>query len=660
MAGGPVGLRQPPPYARTGSLSDLLYGAGSELSDLGRGIYEGADAFGDMIGNAVYGSADDLRFIAQNYDQIPRAAYEMGNGAVDEAVGTVENVRAAAQGDPRFDPTSPHYDRDASVETAFNVAGAAGGGGLAFGKAPAGALRTFIGRNARTFDHDALQRAENMRAEGRDRNDIWRATGTYWDVEGNPLQEISDYNSGLTDSAWEKFEDTGQTGIAPLTENYNHPELLKAYPIMKQGVKSRFTRGETEGAMTELPDRAGLGVDIKAPDDMEARKVAIHELQHVVEEIERLPRGATPDDPEVRRIASQESKKTVELANKLEASKGEFIEKYLADRGIGRSNWRWSDARAEALREWEGLYSDAADALREAKRRALTDPSSVVDPQEIYERAAGEALARNAARRIDMLPSERRETPPWETQDIPDDQLIVLPRDDDGTGPIYDQSGAVAAGLNAAGGNIPPPPPGFELEGEESGVQDIPPPPPGFELEVEGPQPAEPQASWGETLSDVRETLSAASPGRAIGKTLGAGADAMRSLGLPLPPKDPRAAALDDSLDAEHPTATMVGDLGAMAAMGGRYRPSVATAAPGPMTAAQATQAHVGARAMQAPQVPAQAAAAARRVGVPVELLVDLAMGAIDIKTAGLTLPAWSVIAPHVRRMAAQFLRNRP
>jgi hypothetical protein len=113
-------------------------------------------------------------------------------------------------------------------------------------------------------------------------------------------------------------------------------------------------------------------------------------------------------------------------------------------------------------------------------------------------------------------------------------------------------------------------------------------------------------------------------------------------------------------LDAEHPIATTVGDLGAMAAMGGRYRPSVATAAPGPMTAAQATQAHTGARAMQTPQVPAAAAQAARRFNVPPELLVDLAMGVVDIKTAGLSLAAWRAIGPHVRRMATQYLRNRP
>lgn len=42
-----------------------------------------------------------------------------------------------------------------------------------------------------------------------------------------------------------------------------------------------------------------------------------------------------------------------------------------------------------------------------------------------YLRAGGEVEARNVQARRDMTPEQRRETPPWLTQDMPDDQILL-------------------------------------------------------------------------------------------------------------------------------------------------------------------------------------------------------------------------------------------
>jgi len=47
-----------------------------------------------------------------------------------------------------------------------------------------------------------------------------------------------------------------------------------------------------------------------------------------------------------------------------------------------------------------------------------------IDPHAQYERIAGEAEARNVQTRLDWTPEQRRETPPWASLDVPEDELI--------------------------------------------------------------------------------------------------------------------------------------------------------------------------------------------------------------------------------------------
>ncbi|MBJ7535282.1 hypothetical protein JDN40_14315 [Rhodomicrobium vannielii ATCC 17100] len=57
-------------------------------------------------------------------------------------------------------------------------------------------------------------------------------------------------------------------------------------------------------------------------------------------------------------------------------------------------------------------------------------PGGSSDNFERYMRFAGETEARNVEKRLRMTPDERRQTPPWETQDRPDYEQILLPAAD--------------------------------------------------------------------------------------------------------------------------------------------------------------------------------------------------------------------------------------
>jgi predicted GNAT family acetyltransferase len=78
------------------------------------------------------------------------------------------------------------------------------------------------------------------------------------------------------------------------------------------------------------------------------------------------------------------------------------------------------------------------DVWREAHRLANADEQSLLEMTEgaqkkylaaardnLYTRLAGETEARNVQNRRDFTPEQRRARPPWETQDVPDDQQIV-------------------------------------------------------------------------------------------------------------------------------------------------------------------------------------------------------------------------------------------
>jgi hypothetical protein len=267
------------------------------------------------------------------------------------------------------------------------------------------ALGMFGGSLAKTADHAALAKAQELAASGADRKAIWDQTGWFTGADGKWRFEIPDQASFLkgTGSAGEIADKTGNTVGGALF----HHDLYSAYPEMK-GLQLDGTnlgpKGQYAGGLLTEP---AIAISNRLSND-QARSTLLHELQHGVQDAEGFARGGN----------------TYGLSPKTPA-------------------WDIYQERLKAIASplpfeqfvKQAGYEDMAQAAKDYKDyvKQARNPSPMIDRaaqeyavQEAYRRQAGEVEARNVQKRADMSPDERRATPPWETQDVADNLQIIL------------------------------------------------------------------------------------------------------------------------------------------------------------------------------------------------------------------------------------------
>lgn len=293
---------------------------------------------------------------------------------------------------------------------ALTVGGSAGAASMA-GGAPRGALGMFGGRMAKTADHDALARAEKMAAGGASRDDIWRETGWFAGPDGKWRFEIDDSGAALRDPF--ESDDLTQRLIsasidspnipvptaASLDDVLSHAELGRAYPGIPDAGVYFDNMGRTKGRYNTDIDAITLdsGDSVFAPDLQ--RSTALHELQHAVQSREGFAGGGGHAGPY------------------RDGERGYVIRKN-ADHRMA------PPARSDNPYAAGAFVPDEAEALRSATEWADGPDGRYW----LYQRLAGEAEARNVQKRRDYTPEQRRATPPWETLDVPEDELIVRMR----------------------------------------------------------------------------------------------------------------------------------------------------------------------------------------------------------------------------------------
>ena len=310
--------------------------------------------------------------------------------------------------------------------TPMDVMGAAGmamGAGMSFGAAPANAIGVFAGRRARTADMSALRQAERMSERGLSRDEIWNETGWFKGLDGQWRFEIDDSGSRMRPQA------SAQAGeYIPINEAFSHLGLSRAYPEMSDPTQLlyRYEKGPTGGSHRSRWSGGGARIDVSAPqqgDMRNARSVTLHEIQHDLQDIEGFLPGANPN---MRGVPREIIDNAARLA--YNASSGD--DELLRELGF---NVPGSNA---AMPSWEDLTDRQKLEWYDAGRNNL------------YYGSAGEVESRNVQARADMTPRQRRETPPWMTQDLPDDQQFLRPRAND---PLANLKAYIAA----AGGVLP-------------------------------------------------------------------------------------------------------------------------------------------------------------------------------------------------------------
>lgn len=379
-----------------------------------------------MVGGPGDISPDDPAMLSPETYQSPigKALIKV---LVNTAKGAVDMVRGPAQlSQPNpypygseewhyYEGTREQGMRDWGAGTALNLAGAS----TPF--APSGAVGVFGGRLAATADRGALARAEEMHAAGADRGAIWDKTGWFRGEDGKWRFEIPDNKAVMNPNNYPQGTiPNGQFG--PVAGHLWHPDLYAAYPDLRNAAAFvEKSKGEG-GSYTPAAGRASgeETINIQAPNAARARSVALHEMQHAIQEREGFASGGSPsmfsqaDDAQLARSALSYRRELEGLDPKLTPKqKDEIVRKRYED--AGAPDWFPSQEARSVAHDVEG---NPAETLQKVMELYGTDKSvSGFKPMQLYRELPGEIEARNVQMRADVPPAWLKTKPPWETAD---------------------------------------------------------------------------------------------------------------------------------------------------------------------------------------------------------------------------------------------------
>lgn len=361
----------------------------------------------------------------------PTLSERVGNVAQDAMAGLgaskgyAQGVGSAAQTLAAQTPMSAAYEAGRSgaagdvAGAAINALGALPDGGASIAGLASHAI--FAGPMARTADRAALETAQKMAAEGADKAAIWKDTGWFTGADGKWRFEIPDDRVHVPEGG----RVVGKTGA--LDSVVEHPDAYDAYPFLKNLNASYGVASPETGAFTPHPmlKRAG---EIEIGDSVYPERIAVHEMQHAVQRSEDFANGASPrmyTQQDDARLASD----ALAFRHDMAAVPGDLTPQQRAAavvksyHDMGAPDWLpSSEAQSIALDHDGNPDSDLKEIVSLYGLDRRTSPYS---PIEMYKNSAGEVEARNVQARMNMTPEERRTTPPWQTQDVSDEQQIV-------------------------------------------------------------------------------------------------------------------------------------------------------------------------------------------------------------------------------------------
>lgn len=297
---------------------------------------------------------------------------------------------------------------------------------------PSGLLGTFAGVNAKTANKLMLEAAQKMDKAGADRGAIWKETGWFKGPDSKWRFEIDDskasfdlskvpaqkselqlqneylrnrglpahHDMGSPDSVVPKSiksdarayasskASSGDTG-AELREAFGHKELFDAYPTFPHILIEKENSFQTRGMFSGNKITTGGAETIGADAAREAKSTTLHELQHAIQGRENFAKGGTPAMLDLHELKSQLNDIVGGIELKMNAAQ-----------------------KAGDKKTFDALYKQRAQLLAD-------------DGYQAYRSLAGEAEARAVQNRSMLNADQRKRVAPWESYDIPWDQLIM-------------------------------------------------------------------------------------------------------------------------------------------------------------------------------------------------------------------------------------------
>lgn len=249
----------------------------------------------------------------------------------------------------------------------------------------------FIGKKAATWDALAAAKAKMLADMGTDARTIWKETGTWKGPDGKWRQEIDDSAAKMTGTAYSDIKQN-QRFSGPMSQAFENKPLYEAYPKLQ--TIDTFVNKDLKGGVFN-PERQEI--TIMMPTEGGQRTVALHELQHAVQQQEGFARGGMPS------YIGNLKGDLRDLENKFN---------YLGEQYFNSTN---EIAKSNILQELDYL-KPRIEALQKVKD---------LDPEEGYMRLAGETEARATEARADLTSEQRRAIFPEESFDRPIEQLII-------------------------------------------------------------------------------------------------------------------------------------------------------------------------------------------------------------------------------------------
>jgi hypothetical protein len=307
------------------------------------------------------------------------------------AAALQNNVGVASGVANQYDNPTPYYapSEQEQLNAAMNLAGSAELGSAPFApESSGGTVGTFIGRHAKNWDNateDAFLKGEQA---GLDERSLWSDHGVFRGADTELRQEIPDTGAIYVGSSEGPYNNNAKS-VFPHDELYsNYPEF-KNYRMREGNYRGgSFNDGEELSVPTISIGTIG--------GNTEAKSTALHELQHAVQGNEGFARGGNPDA---------------------------ILKSWNAQIGDEILNV-WD--KMEAIPEYQRRTSPEYAALKsQEKELKMAKAKMLPEAYTSYHNLAGEAESRATQKRAGMSAIERRNVFPYDSYDVPRDELII-------------------------------------------------------------------------------------------------------------------------------------------------------------------------------------------------------------------------------------------
>ena len=217
---------------------------------------------------------------------LPFSRYTDGSVRFDSDAGVLGSLKRGMTlpGDValgKVDPLSQEAIGRAA-DLGFNALGV--GAGAAGRAAPeASQLGMFLGPKAKMANLGKLQRAQELAAQGSKPEDTLLKTGWFQGADGQWRFEIPDHTVSS--------QEAGLGARTPIADVVSHPALYSNYPEIKQWNVTGIPKGGPFGFMNSSDQLIGAQM---GRGDALRTSTHLHELQHVVQQIEGWAPGANP------------------------------------------------------------------------------------------------------------------------------------------------------------------------------------------------------------------------------------------------------------------------------------------------------------------------------------------------------------------------------